>query len=141
MPSLTSNTTRLPNVSPYNTFSLTCIATAPEGVVSPKTFTWQRRRTGPDLGDAFQSVSNSESTVIEPDIPDSQSVLTVTEEVDGVYVYQCLVRLAKLAVTARARSNPITVTDFCKYFMYNCKRRFPSLYKLTRDLIFLILCV
>ena len=141
MLSLTPNTTRLPNVPPYNTFSLTCTATAPEGVVSPKTFTWQRRRTGPDLGDAFQSVSDSESTVIKPDIPDSQSVLTVTEEVDGEYVYQCSVRLAELAVTDRARSTPITVTAFCKYFMYNCKRRFSSLYKLTRDLIFLILCV
>ena len=126
MLSLTPNTTRLPNVNPYNIFSLTCTATVPEGVVSPKTFTWQRRRTGPDLGDAFKIVSNSASTVIKPDIPDSQSVLTVTEEVDGVYVYQCLVRLAELAVTDRVRSNSITVTAFCKYFMYStAKEGFP----------------
>ena len=119
MLSLTSNTTRLLNVPPYNTFSITCTATAPEGVVSPKTFTWQRRRTGPGSGNPFRMVSNSESTVIEPDTPDSQSVLTVTEEVDGVYVYRCLVRLAELAVTDRTQSNPITVsvTAFCKYFM------------------------
>ena len=119
MLSLTSNTTRLPNVPPYNTFSLTCTATVPEGVISPKTFTWQKRRTGPGSGSGFQIVSNSESTVIEPDIPDSQSVLTVTEEVDGVYVYQCLVRLEELAVTNRSRSNPITVTAFCKYLWLN----------------------
>ena len=128
MLSLTSNTTRLPNVPPHNTVSLTCTATVPEGVVSPKTFTWQRRRTGPGSGSDFQIVSNSESTVIEPDIPNSQSVLTVTEEVDGVYVYQCSVRLAELAITDSTDSTPITVTAFCKYFMYNCKRGFPSLY-------------
>ena len=116
--SLTSNTTRLPNVPPYNTFSLTCTATVPEGVVSPKTFTWQRR-IGPGSGSAFQMVSNSDSTVIEPDIPDSQSVLTVTEEVNGVYVYRCLVRLADLAVTGRSQSRRITVTAFCKYLWLN----------------------
>ena len=115
MLSLASNETRLPNVPPHNTFSLTCTATVPEGVISPKTFTWKRRRTGPGSGSDFKMVSNSDSTVIKPDIPDSQSVLTVTEEVDGVYVYQCLVSLAELAVTNRTRSNPITVTAFCKY--------------------------
>jgi len=40
---LTSNTTRLPNMAPYNTFFFACTATVPQGVVSPKTFTWSRR--------------------------------------------------------------------------------------------------
>ena len=112
--SLTSNTTDLPNVSPHNTFSLTCTATVPDGVISPKTFTWKRRLTGPGSGSDFQMVDNSVSVVIEPDVPNSQSVLTVTEVVDGVYVYQCLVSLAELGVGNSTDSDPITVSAFCK---------------------------
>ena len=112
--SLTSTTTRLPNVSPHNTFSLTCTAIVPNGVISPRTFIWKRKRIGPGSGSVFQKVDNSVSVVIEPDVPNSQSVLTVTEVVDGVYVYQCLVSLAELGVGNSTDSTPITVSAFCK---------------------------
>ena len=112
--SLTSNVTHLPNVSPYNTFSLTCTATVPEGVISPKNFTWQRRRTAPGSGSDFQIINNTNNTTIKADVPNSQSVLTVTEAVGGIYVYQCSVCLAELVVENSTDSTPITVSIFCK---------------------------
>ena len=84
---LTSNTTRLPNIAPYNTFSLTCTATVPQGVVSPKTFTW-RRRIGPSTRGLNDTTDNGDSILITStnlDQPTSTSVLTVRETTAGDY--------------------------------------------------------
>ena len=113
--SLTSNTTHLPNVPPYNTFSLTCTATVPEGVISSKTFSWRRKRNSPGSESDFQIINNNNNTTIDFDVLNSQSVLTVTETVGGIYIYQCSVCLADLAVENSTDSTPITVSIFCKF--------------------------
>ena len=82
--------------------------------MSSKTFTWKRKRTSPVSESDFQMINNNHNTTIKADVPNSQSVLTVTEAVDGVYVYQCSVRLEELAVGNSTDSTPITVTAFCK---------------------------
>ena len=104
---LTSNTTRLPNIAPYNTFSLTCTATVPQGVVSPKTFTW-RRRIGPQLSPLTLITTGITSTNL--DQPTSTSVLTVTETTAGDYRYRCRVDLRELSVGETIDVDPINVT-------------------------------
>ena len=110
--SLTSNITRLPNVSPYNTFSLTCTATAPEGVVSPKTFSWWRRNA--EMNNKLVQINHSETNhIISSTVnqPKSTSVLTVTETTAGEWYYDCIVTLEELTnVTNEAGSHPIHVT-------------------------------
>ena len=110
--SLTANTTRLPNVPPYNTFSLTCTATAPEGVVSPKTFTWWRQNA---LSINLAQINNNETNYINSSTlnqPKSTSVLTVTETTAGEWYYHCNVTLFELTnVTNGIRSHPIHVTS------------------------------
>ena len=109
---LTPNTTRLPNVAPYNTFSLTCTATTPEGVVSPKTFTWWRRNAV--MNNTLVQINHSETNYINSSTlnqPVSTSVLTVTETTAGVWNYSCTVTLEQLTnVTNEADSHPIHVT-------------------------------
>ena len=102
MVNVISNTTRLPNVAPYNTFFLTCTATVPQGVVSPKTFTW-RRRIGPDTGGLTYITDNGGSILITStnlDQPTSTSVLTVRETTAGDYRYRCRVDLTELGLPA-----------------------------------------
>ena len=110
--SLTSNTTRLPNVAPYNTFSLTCTATVPEGVVSPKTFTWWRRKA---LSNILAQINNNETIQINSSTlnqPVSTSVLTVTETRAAEWYYRCNVTLGELTkVTNGICSHPIHVTS------------------------------
>ena len=101
MVNVVSNTTRLPNVAPYNTFSLTCTATVPQGVVSPKTFTW-RRRIGASTGGLIEVTVNSSINITSTslDQPTSTSVLTVTETTVGNYRYRCRVDLTELGLPA-----------------------------------------
>jgi len=109
---LTSNTTRLPNTAPYNTFSLICTATVPQGVVSPKTFTW-RRRIGSSTGGLNDITDNGDSILITStnlDQPTSTSVLTVRETTAGDYRYCCRVDLSKLPVPSKTDVYPINVT-------------------------------
>ena len=87
--SAVSSTTRLPDVTPYNTFNLTCTATAPERVVAPKTFTWRRAdpADGSNCND-FAVVSGNIDNNLEQ--PVSTSVLTVTvNETDIGIVHFC----------------------------------------------------
>ena len=109
---LTSNTTHLPNTAPYNTFSLTCTATVPQGVVSPKTFTW-RRRIGSSTDDLTDITDNGDSILITStnlDQPTSTSVLTVKETTAGDYRYRCRVDLGELPVFSKTDVYPINVT-------------------------------
>ena len=83
---LTSSTTHLLNIAPFNTFSLTCTATVPQGVVSPKTFTWRRRRIGPSKRGFNDITENGDSILINStnlNQPTSTSVLTVREIITG----------------------------------------------------------
>ena len=111
---LTPNTTRFPNTAPYNTFSLTCTATGPPGVVSPKAFRW-RRRIGADTGGLTEVADNGDSILITSTaltLPTSTSVLTVRETVAGDYRYRCRVDFNELSVDASAIDEyPITVTS------------------------------
>ena len=106
---LTTGTIRFPNVAPYNTFSLTCTAMAPNSVVEPKAFIWRRAITAGDscnqgvISDSIVN-SNENQTV-------STSVLTVTETVAGSYSYCCRADLTRPGVTGtQSNLQPITVT-------------------------------
>ena len=74
--SAVSSTTRLPDVAPYDTFNLTCTATAPEGVVTPKTFIWRRADPADVTCNDFSAVGGNVDSNLEQ--PVSTSVLTVT---------------------------------------------------------------
>ena len=109
---LTSNTTRFPNTAPYNTFFLTCNATVPQGVVSPKTFIW-RRRIGASTAGLTDITDNGGSILITStnlDQPTSTSVLTVRETTAGDYRYRCRVDLSELTVGNTTYVYPINVT-------------------------------
>ena len=117
---LTPNTTRLPNVAPYNTFSLTCTATSRVGggnVALPKRFTW-RRRYGPDTTGLTQLSSNATIQIQDGDNltqPTSSSMLTVTEDIPRDYRYRCRVDLDLPADNIFNFTDvyPITVTGKC----------------------------
>ena len=110
---LTPNATRFPNMAPYNTTYLTCTATAPQGVVSPKTFTW-RRRIGAETFGLTDVTDNGDSFLItSADLtqPTSTSVLTVRETAAAVYRYRCRVDFNELAVISTIDEYPINVTS------------------------------
>ena len=109
-----SSTTRLPNMSPYNTFTLTCTATAPPGVVESKTFTWRRTMGSGNSCSSFTVVTESGTRQIansNVDQPESTSVLTVTETTAAVWRYCCQASL--LGVTEPSDVVTITVTGEC----------------------------
>ena len=117
---LTPNTTRLPNVVPYNTFSFTCTATSHvdgRNVALPKRFQW-RRRYGPDTTDLTQLSSNATIQIQDGDNlnqPTSSSRLTVTEDVPQNYQYRCWVELDLPGdnISTFTDVYPITVTGKC----------------------------
>ena len=98
--SLEPNTTRLPTEPPYNTFTITCTAIAPEGVVAGKTIEWMRgigsSTTGlsviTDNGDTIQIVNTGFNQ------PETTSVLTVTETAPGDYRYRCRVDIPEIDI-------------------------------------------
>jgi len=109
---LTSNTTHLPNIAPYNTFFLTCTATVPQGVVLPKSFAW-RRRIGSSITNLTRLTDNGDSILITStnlDQSTSTSVLTVRETTAGDYRYRCRVDLNELPVFNKTDVYPINVT-------------------------------
>ena len=109
-----SSATRLPNASPYNAFTLTCTATAPMGVVEPKTFTWRRTTAPGGSCDSFGVVTESGTRQIansNVDQPESTSELTVTETTAAVWRYCCQASL--LGVTGTSDVVAITVTGEC----------------------------
>ena len=118
--SLTANTTRLPNVAPYNTFNLTCSATSRVermSVALPKKFQW-RRRYGPDTIGLTLLSSNATIQIQDGDNltqPTSTSILTVTEDIPQDYLYRCRVDLDLSAdnISTLTDVHPITVTGTC----------------------------
>ena len=90
--------TRLPNVAPYNTFTLTCTASAPEGVVTPKTFTWSLGCCS-DEGSCTNGLTVVTGSVDNDlSMPVSTSILTVTESSPGDYCYRCKVEIGDISV-------------------------------------------
>ena len=115
---LTANTTRLPNVAPYNTFSLTCTATTSVenvgNVALPKRFQWLRQYGSSEMNLVLLSCN---ATVQIQDggnrtQPTSSSMLTVTEDIPQDYRYRCQVDLDLPAdmILNRTDIYPITVT-------------------------------
>ena len=101
-------------MSPYNIFTLTCTATAPMGVVEPKTFTWRRRSGSGGSCDSFTEVMNGRNfqiANINLDQPESTNELTVTETTAAVWHYCCQASL--LGVTGTSDVVTITVTGEC----------------------------
>ena len=115
---LTANTTRLPNMAPYNTLSLTCTATSSvEGVgivALPKRFQWLRWY-GPSEMNLVLLSSNATVQIQDGDNltqPTVSSMLTVTEDISRDYQYQCRVDLDLTADTIFNKMDiyPITIT-------------------------------
>ena len=115
---LTANTTRLPNVAPYNTFSLTCTATSSvEGVGNvalPKRFLWRRRYT-PSESTFYLLASNASINIVDGDnlnLPTSSSILGVTEDIPQNYWYCCQVDLdvPEDNISTRTDIYPVIVT-------------------------------
>ena len=117
---LTPNTTRLPNVAPYNTFTLNCTATSRvdgRNVALPKKFLWWRRY-GPDTTGLTQLSSNATIEIQDGDNltqPTSSSMLTVTEDIPRDYRYCCQVDpdLSADNISTFTDVYPITVTGKC----------------------------
>ena len=113
--SLTPNTTHLPNVAPYNTFSLTCTATSlvqGSEVAFYKTFTWgYQMENAVGAATGFTTVQTG---IMNRDLSlaRSTSELTVTETTAGVYTYRCQANLDLSADNIFGRNDyyPITVT-------------------------------
>ena len=115
---LTANTTRLPNVAPYNTFSLTCAATSSvEGVGNvalPKRFLWRRRYT-PSESTFYLLANNASINIVDGDnlnLPTSSSILEVTEDIPQNYWYCCQVDLdlPEDNISTRTDIYPVIVT-------------------------------
>ena len=115
---LTANTTHLPNVAPYSTFSLTCTATTSvEGVgpvALPKRFLWRRRYTSSE-STFYLLASNASINIVDGDNlnqPISSSILVVTEDIPQNYWYCCQVDLdlPEDNISTRTDIYPIIVT-------------------------------
>ena len=118
---LITNTTRFPNVTLYNTFTLNCTATSNvEGVGNvslPKKFQWLRRY-GSGTTDLTQLSNNTTIQIQDGDNltqPTSSSMLTVTEDIPRDYRYRCQVDLNLPAdsISSFIDVYPITVTGKC----------------------------
>ena len=119
---LVSSTTRLPDVAPYNTFSLTCTATAPEGVVAPKVFTWRRADPADDTCDDFSVVGGNVDSNLEQPVSTSTLNVTVSNADIGTLRYCCQVSITDLddmdvsdnrvtSITVVGESGCLTVWD------------------------------
>ena len=116
---LTPNVTHLPNVTPYNTFFLTCTATSSVvgvgNVAIPKTFIWRRRYGSAEMN-LMKLSSNGTIQIVDANLNQSTStsMLTVTERIPQVYRYRCRVDLDLAAddILAKADVYPITVSGW-----------------------------
>ena len=101
-------------MSPYNTFTLTCTATAPPGVIEPKTFTWRRTTASGGSCGSFGVVTESGTRQIansNVNQPVSTSELTVTETTAAEWRYCCQASL--FGVTGASDVVAITITGEC----------------------------
>ena len=102
--SAVSSTTRLPDVAPYNTFTLTCTATAPEGVVAPKAFTWRRADPADDTCDDFTVVGGNVDSNVEQPVSTSALNVTVSNADIGTLHYCCQVSITDMGMAVSDNS-------------------------------------
>ena len=78
---------------PYDTFTLRCTAVASDGVTVAKSFEWIR---GPPGSQTVVGHNGNTISIRNYDLrsPQSTSLLTVTGEPLGSYVYNCTVRMS-----------------------------------------------
>ena len=96
--SAVSSITRLPDVTPYNTFTLTCTATAPEGVVAPKTFIWRRADPADGTCDDFSVVGSNVDSNLEQPVSTSALNVAVSNADIGTLRYCCQVSITDLGI-------------------------------------------
>lgn len=73
----------------YNTFSITCMAEVPSGLQLSKTIRWEVSEGGAPSNPVSDNGDTITITDSGLDNPISSSVLMVTEDVAGQYVYTC----------------------------------------------------
>ena len=96
--SAVSSTSRLPDVTPYNTFNLTCTATAPEGVVAPKVFLWRRANPADVTCDDFSVVGGNVDSNLEQPVSTSALNVAVSNADIGTLRYCCQVSITDLGI-------------------------------------------
>ena len=77
------------DILPYNTFTLRCVASAPENIFLQKSFVW---RNGSNI--VTDNGNNVLITNHNVAMPVSTSELTVNEPSIGSYTYQCTVSMS-----------------------------------------------
>ena len=102
--SAVSSTTRLPDVAPYNTFTLTCTATAPEGVIAPKTFTWRRADPADDTCNDFSVVGGNVDSNLEQPVSTSVLNVTVSNADIGTLRYCCQASIPDMGMAVSGNS-------------------------------------
>ena len=98
--SAVSSTTRLPDVTPYNNFNLTCTATAPEGVVAHKNFIWRKADPADDTCNDFTKVDGNMDSNLEQPVSTSVLNVTVSETDIGVLRFCCQASIAGVSGTS-----------------------------------------
>ena len=102
--SAVSSTTRLPDVAPYNTFTLTCTATAPEGVVAPKTFIWRRADPADFTCNDFSVVGGNMDSNLEQPVSTSVLTVTVSNADIGTLRYCCQASITDMGMAVSGNS-------------------------------------
>ncbi len=135
-----ASTTRLPTEPPYNTFTILCTASAPDGVIAAKTIIWRRKIGSGTTG--LTDVTANGAILIEPrDLTqaESTSLLTVTEDTAGDYRYRCRVDISELGI-AKVNKDvyPINVIGMFLYIS-RLVSHFPCLVLITTGYVSLSL--
>ena len=110
--SAVSSTTRLPDVTPYNTFNLTCTATAPEGVVAPKAFKWRRADPADGTCGGFSVVGDSVDSNLEQQVSTSTLNVAVSDVDIGTLRYCCQASIAGASGTSNSVLSIDVVGEF-----------------------------
>ena len=114
--SVVSSTSRLPDVAPYNTFNLTCTATAPEGVIAPKIFIWRRANPADVTCGDFSVVGGNVDSNIEQPVSTSTLNVTVSNADIETLRYCCQVSIIDLGIDVSDNSvTSITVVGESAY--------------------------
>ncbi len=123
-----ANATRFPAKPPYNTFTILCSASAPDGVTATKTIEWQRR-VGSDTEGLNPITANGDTILIENrnlTQAVSTSLLTVTENTPGDYRYRCRVGAPELGIGGIDRDvYPIDVTGMFLFTVLSIAHAIP----------------
>lgn len=106
-PVVTANISRFPNVFPYNTVMLSCIASFVVEINISLNFTWKRSNGRDCLNDLISFNDRAINTQY-------QSNITVREVNPSLYCYQCRVELGMQGLGDTHQINDQTITVTCK---------------------------